>query len=449
MRRRDQDIREAILAALPGDLTAVPLSRIEARLQAEGVSASRRTLQRHLAVLEREGRVFREGRSVAITYRRADTASAAGDSGIILSEEGRAVLDLISRPAMARRPVTYNQAFLDDYEPNTTFYLPEPLRSQMHDMGRTGDSARPAGTHLRDVIGRLMIDLSWASSKLEGNTYSRLDTENLIRFGTAAEGKDLIEAQMILNHKAAIELIAEAPEEVGYDSYTFLNLHALLSENLLADPAACGRLRRRPVDIGGSVYTPLAIPQRIEANFRTILDKAGRIEDPFETSFFLMVHIPYLQPFEDVNKRVSRLGANIPLIRHNLSPLSFIDMPEEPYFRGTQAVYELNRIELLADVYLAAYERSCQRYAAIVKSLPEPDPLRLRYREQIRALVGDIVVEGHADIGQYVAGDVDRHTRARLQEIVDAEIANLHEGNALRFGIRRSQFEAWVRRREA
>ncbi|NYS26899.1 Fic family protein [Rhodobacteraceae bacterium 2376] len=449
MSRRDQDIREAILAALPGDLTAVPLSRIEARLQAEGVSASRRTLQRHLAVLEREGRVFREGRSVAITYRRADTASAAGDSGIILSEEGRAVLDLISRPAMARRPVTYNQAFLDDYEPNTTFYLPEPLRSQLHDMGRTGDSARPAGTHLRDVIGRLMIDLSWASSKLEGNTYSRLDTENLIRFGTAAEGKDLIEGQMILNHKAAIELIAEAPDEVGYDSYTFLNLHALLSENLLADPAACGRLRRRPVDIGGSVYTPLAIPQRIEANFRTILDKAGRIEDPFEASFFLMVHIPYLQPFEDVNKRVSRLGANIPLIRHNLSPLSFIDMPEEPYFQGTQAVYELNRTALLADVYLAAYERSCQRYAAIVKSLPEPDPLRLRYREQIRALVRDIVVDGHADIGEYVADITDPDTRARLQEIVDAEIANLHEGNVLRFGIRRSEFHAWVRRREA
>ena len=69
---------------------------------------------------------------------------------------------------------------------------------------------RPAGTHLRDVIGRLMVDLSWASSKLEGNTYSRLDTENLIRFGTAAEGKDLIEAQKILNHNAAIELIAEA-----------------------------------------------------------------------------------------------------------------------------------------------------------------------------------------------------------------------------------------------
>ena len=156
----------------------------------------------------------------------------------------------------------------------------------------------------------------------------------------------------------------------------------------------------------------------------------------------------YLQPLEDVNKRVSRLGANIPLIKHNLSPLSFIGMPEEPYVRGTQAVCELTRTELLADVYLAAYERSCQRYAAIVKSLPEPDPLRLRYREQVRAMVRDIVAEGHADIGEYVAADIDPATRERLRGIVDTELANLHEGNALRFGIRRSQFVAWLRRRE-
>ena len=445
MIRKAHDLRDALLALLPADQMAVSLGWVEEQLSSQGVSVSRRTLQRHLGALEREGQVVREGRSVAITYRLARPLVAEA-AGIILSESGRAVLNLVSQPIIAKRPVTYNQAFLDAYEPNQTFYLSESTRSQLHDMGRTGDSTRPAGTHLRDVISRVMIDLSWASSKLEGNTYSRLDTENLICFGTAAEGKDLIEAQMILNHKAAIELIAEAPDEVGYDTYTFLNLHALLSENLLADPSACGRLRRRPVDIGGSVYTPLAIPQRIEANFRTILDKASQIDDPFETSFFLMVHVPYLQPFEEVNKRVSRLGANIPLIRHNLSPLSFIDMPEAPYFRGTQAVYEFNRTELLADVYLAAYERSCQRYAAIVKSLPDPDPLRLRYRDEIRAMVRDTVVEGRADMDEYVAADTDPAVLTQIQEIVDAEVAGLPEGNALRFGIRRGQFEAWKER---
>lgn len=442
-----KDVRKAVLDALSVGPGSSSISQIMERLTRQNVPANRRTVQRHLSALEAEGRIVKAGRSVAVTYRLAEPAVPEEAARIAVSEAGRLVLDLVLQPAIAKRPVTYNQDFLDGYTPNETFYLSENLRRQLHDMGRTGDRTRPAGTHLRDVIGRLMIDLSWASSKLEGNTYSRLDTENLIRFGTAAAGKDLIEAQMILNHKAAIELIAEAPDEIGYDSYTFLNLHALLSENLMTDPAASGRLRRRPVDIGGSVFTPIAIPQRIEANFQTILDKAGQILDPFETSFFLMVHIPYLQPFEDVNKRVSRLGANIPLIKHNLSPLSFIDMPEAFYFRGTQGVYEFNRTELLADVYLAAYERSCQRYAVIVKSLPEPDPLRLRYRDQIRAMVRDLVIEGRADIGDYVPGDIEPEALIKLQAIVDAEVANLHEGNALRFGIRRSQFEVWRQRR--
>ncbi len=446
MSNADRDIPKALLAAIPADLSATSIKQIEQRLTAQGVTVSRRTLQRHLGLLEATGRIIKQGRSVAVTYRLAEPEMSVEAAGIALSPAGREVLNLVTQPVIAKRPVTYNQDFLDRYTPDATFYLPESLRSDLHDMGRTGTPERPAGTHLRDVIGRLMIDLSWASSKLEGNTYTRLDTENLIRFGTAAKGKDLIEAQMILNHKAAIELIAGSPEEIGYDNYTFLNLHAQLSENLMADPTASGRLRRRPVDVAGSVFTPLAIPQRIEANFQTILDKAGQIRDPFETSFFLMVHIPYLQPFEDVNKRVSRLGANIPLIKHNLSPLSFIDMPEEAYFRGTQAVYEFNRTELLADVYLAAYERSCQRYAAIVQSLPEPDPLRLRYRDEIRAAVHDVVVEGQAVIADYIAADTDLETLVHLQAIVDAEVANLHEGNALRFGIRRSQFEKWKQR---
>lgn len=443
----EKGIRKAVLDALAVGPGSSSINQIMERLTRQDVPVNRRTVQRQLSALAAEGRILKSGRSVAVTYRLAEPAVVEETARIAFSDAGRLVLDLVLQPAISKRPVTYNQDFLDGYIPNETFYLSENLRRQLHDMGRTGDSTRPAGTHLRDVIGRLMIDLSWASSKLEGNTYSRLDTENLIRFGTAAAGKDLIEAQMILNHKAAIELIAEAPDEIGYDSYTFLNLHALLSENLMTDPAASGRLRRRPVDIGGSVFTPLAIPQRIEANFQTILDKAGQILDPFETSFFLMVHIPYLQPFEDVNKRVSRLGANIPLIKHNLSPLSFIDMPEAFYFRATQGVYEFNRTELLADVYLAAYERSCQRYAAIIKSLPEPDPLRLHYRDQIRAMVRDLVIEGRADIGDFVSGDIDPEALVKLQAIVDSELANLHEGNALRFGIRRSQFEAWQKRR--
>jgi Fic family protein len=149
------------------------------------------------------------------------------------------------------------------------------------------------------VLGRLLIDLSWASSKLEGNTYTRLDTQRLIEHGETATGKDARETQMILNHKRAIEYLVDGADELGYDIHTFQNLHALLSENLLADPSASGKLRERVVDISGTVFRPLAIPQQIDGYFGTVLDKAAAIGDPFEQAFFLMVQVPYLQPFED------------------------------------------------------------------------------------------------------------------------------------------------------
>lgn len=136
---------------------------------------------------------------------------------------------------------------------------------------------------------------------------------------------------MILNHKAAIEYLVHDAERVAVNADTVIALHAFLSDGLLADPMACGRLRNRAVEIGASVYLPMALPQRIEELFGIVLGMAAEIEDPFEQAFFLMLHLPYLQPFEDVNKRVSRLAANIPLIKRNLSPLSFIDVPERAY----------------------------------------------------------------------------------------------------------------------
>jgi Fic family protein len=108
------------------------------------------------------------------------------------------------------------------------------------------DDQRPAGTYARDILNRLLIDLSWSSSRLEGNTYSLLDTKELIEHGTAAPGKDAKETQMI---------------------------------------------------------------------FELLLTKAAAIRDPFEQSLFLMVQLPYLQPFVDVNERTSRLAANISLSR--------------------------------------------------------------------------------------------------------------------------------------
>ncbi|WP_339057809.1 Fic family protein [Candidatus Regiella endosymbiont of Tuberolachnus salignus] len=179
--------------------------------------------------------------------------------------------------------------------------------SPIKKMGDTGQAQLPAGTYGREILNRLLIDLSWASSHLEGNTYSRLDTRQLIEQGMVSQGKAAIETQMILNHKAAIELLVDNAATIRFNRYTLLNLHSTLSENLLPNPADEGRLRQHAVDIGKSVYRPLSVPAKISEILDKVLNKANQISDPFEQSFFVMVHLPYLQPFADVNKHTSRL----------------------------------------------------------------------------------------------------------------------------------------------
>jgi fido (protein-threonine AMPylation protein) len=425
-------------------------------------TVSARTLQRRLAELVAQGRVVPQREWRRVKYRLAPagatlvatlvapaaTVTASGGPYVPLSPAGAAIKDYVRQPLQARRPVGYSTDFLNAYHPNATWYLPEKLRGQLHAMGRSPADAAPAGTFARDILGRLLIDLSWASSRLEGNTYSRLDTERLIQWGEVAEGKDALETQMILNHKQAIEYLVHDNQRVAVNADTVVALHALLSDGLLADPLACGRLRQTAVEIGGSVYRPLALPQSIEELFGHVLGMAAEIEDAFEQSFFLMVHLPYLQPFLDVNKRVSRLAANIPLVAANLSPLSFIDVPERAYVDAMLGVYELQQVDLLRDVFVHAYERSCQQYLAVRSQLVPPDTFRLRHRLALAEAVRAIVHSGHpateAALRSRLPASVATEDQARFIQLVLEEFKALHAGNAVRFGVRPLELAAWL-----
>lgn len=434
---------------------------IDALLQAIGDNMPRRTLQRRLASLIEQGRIKTSGVSRALRYHRAvqtikanasiqeadDTLHATVEIYVPTSLEGEKIKAYVRQPRQLRSPVGYKLGFLEQYHPNQTAYLPQNLRNQLHALGRSPANQTPAGTFARDILNRLLIDLSWASSQLEGNTYSRLDTERLIEYGQAAEGKDALETQMILNHKDAIEYLVRDPEHANLSTDTIIALHALLSDGLMADPSACGRIRSRAVEIGGSVYLPVALPQRLEELFGIVILMATEIHDPFEQAFFLMVHLPYLQPFEDVNKRVSRLAANIPFIRHNLCPLSFIDVPQQAYIDAMIGVYELTRIELLRDVFVWAYERSCQQYVAVKQNLLPPNIFRLRYRQALTEVVAAIVRSDEAATDATVRArtpaTVTDADKDHFIELALAEFKTLHSGNVVRFGIRPLEFSAW------
>jgi Fic family protein len=314
--------------------------------------------------------------------------------------------------------------------------------------GRTGNDEQPAGTYARRVLERLLIDLSWNSSRLEGNTYSLLETERLLLEDEAAPARNAEERQMVLNHKQAIEYLVEEAQETRVDERTVRNLHALLAESLLTNAADAGRIRRTAVDIGGSVYLPLANPQVLDECFKQVLHTAAQIPDPFEQSFFLLVHLPYLQPFIDGNKRTARLACNIPFIQKNLVPLSFVDVPREPFLLGVLGVYEENRVELLRDVFTFAYERSAARYKAVRESLGAPDPFRLQYRAQLKELVAGIIRSAMppSAVPQWVsekALTIPEAARARFVAVVESELAALHEGNYARYRVTPSEFARW------
>ncbi len=411
-------------------------------------SLTRRTLQRRLNLLATMNLLQIEGQTRGRLYRLPTVTTGKKDS-IALSATAQSIQMKVTQPLHARNHASYNREFLDKYRPNVTHYLPVAIRKHLFEIGKSPVSERPAGTYARQILNRLLIDLSWNSSRLEGNTYSLLETKQLLEFGHIPEGKNIMDAQMILNHKSAIEFLVESAESTGFNRYTVLNLHALLSNNLLSDPGACGRLRSIPVGIGESVYHPLAAPQLINECFQQILDTAQAIENPFEQAFFAMVHLPYLQPFEDVNKRVSRLAANLPLIRHNLCPLSFVDVPEKDYISGLLGIYELNRIELLREIFVWAYERSCLLYTATRKTLGDPDPFRLKYRNLIKEMTTRIVrlridLKSAAEIIQQQAQDsIPPEDQAHFIKVIEAEIEGLHEGNIARYQIRPSEYEAW------
>lgn len=419
---------------------------------------ARRTVQRkigqwiaagHITALG-EGRARRYLATTAAPSVTSTTASGAPrhtfPAHIPLSADSQDILAYVTQPLQARKPVGYQRDFLDAYQPNVSAYLSAPLRRQLHNMGKTSRMNEAAGTYSRAILNRLLIDLSWASSHLEGNTYSRLDTVELIEHGRTATGKGAIETQMILNHKTAIELLVDNAGTAELNRYLLMNLHSALAENLLPNPADEGRVRLHAVDIGKSVYRPLSTPQQIDETLDGVLAKLNHIADPFEQSFFAMVHLPYLQPFADINKRTSRLAANLPLFRANLCPLTFLDVPEQAYSHATLGVYELTRVELLRDLYVWAYERSTQEYQAIQQDLAEPDPLRLAYRDLIKQTVREVVQRPQNDPLREIERalePVPLADRADVHALLVQELQRLHEGVLARYGLRPSELAAW------
>ncbi len=384
------------------------------------------TIWRALRKLVDEGKLEMTGKGRATGYHLTGTA---------------VVRAYLKTPYVRRKPIHYNKKFLDQYIPNKTFYLSAAERKQLREAGQPDPLLFPAGTYARRILERLLVDLSWASSRLEGNTYTLLETERLIFLGQEASGKERMEAVMILNHKEAIQYIVDNLADIAITRQDICNIHALLANSLLADPAMVGRLRRMPVGITYSSYRPLDDRFTIEEEFDIVVQKAAAIADPFEQSFFLLVHIPYLQAFDDVNKRTSRIVSNIPLLKADLAPLSFVNLNDSEYIDGLIGIYELNNISLLREVYIDAYVSSAENYHLFRTAAKIPERVALVYRDFVRQAVRCSVLEWKAFLPDKVktmaiaAGIADEDC-TQVVDYVGREFQGLHEGNIIRYQLR-------------
>jgi hypothetical protein len=292
------------------------------------------------------------------------------------------------------------------------------------------------------VLEQLLIDLSWYSSRLEGNTLSLLDTRELFARGRSSQ--DDLQATMLLNHKEAIEFLVDAVPSYGISLLVIRNLQSLLMHGLLDDPMALGATRKIIVNITDTTYTPSQVPMLLDEMLEQIIQKARQIMNPLECAFFLWVNIAYLQPFQNGNKRTSRMCANLPLLLSNCAPLSFLDVDREDYALAMIAVYERLDVRLAVELFQWTYRRSIAKYRTILEAAGLPDPFRAQYRVALGEVVRRVVDEG-ATLQQTLAGiSLPKEDAAPFEALVRAELNNLAPYNCARYRLSLARTQAWI-----
>lgn len=212
---------------------------------------------------------------------------------------------------------------------------------------------------LKKEMERLNIDFSWKSSKIEGNTYSLLETEQLVKNQQQAEGHPKEEATMILNHKKALEYIRENREDFrSMSPHKIENIHSLLVDDLNVTK----NLRKTLVRITGTNYSPLDNEFQIREALEKTCALVNRTKDIFEKAIILMLLIAYIQPFVDGNKRTSRLSGNAILQSFDACPLSYRSMDEIEYKKAILLFYEQNNMSYFKELFLKQFEFAVQNY---------------------------------------------------------------------------------------
>ncbi|MCK4539855.1 Fic family protein [Candidatus Parcubacteria bacterium] len=311
--------------------------------------ASKITIIRDLDGLIKNSLIERIGRGPAIKYRIA--------AGYKLFEDIDEAEYFSSEPDKRSAKNVFNFEVFGLLEKNSVFNeTEESFLNELNEKYQKNIASLPKEI-IRKESERLMIELSWKSSKIEGNTYDLLETEFLIKENREASGHTKLEAQMILNHKDTLDFIQK--EKIKKISLrTIQRVHKVLTQKM----GILNSVRSKPVGITGTVYRPLSDMEKIKKALYGLCKLVNGKENIFEKSMLLNLLIAYVQPFNDGNKRTSRLLGNAVLMSRNYCPLSFRSIDELEYKKAVILFYERNNLRYFKELFIEQYKFAVENY---------------------------------------------------------------------------------------
>lgn len=343
---REQKIIEILI-----EQDSLQSSEIHTLLAKRGEDVSLVTVKRALSDMVARGILLASGSGRAFLYR----VSILGRIGADIDARAYCAIEPDRRYGLKR----YNQDLFAG--------IPDAIFSS-EELKRLEDATAEYKRQTTDVppaiqkreLERLVIELSWKSSKIEGNTYTLLDTEKLILENKEAPGHAHSEAQMILNHKDAFNFARENTAFFKTLSRAHIEeLHAILIKDLDVGEG----LRERMVGITGSVYKPLDNLHQVREGLEALTEAVARVQTPYAKALVALLGISYLQPFEDGNKRTARLLANAILLAYACAPLSYRSVEESEYREAMLVFYEINSIVPFKKIFIEQYDFAARTYA--------------------------------------------------------------------------------------
>ena len=310
------------------------------------------TMKRLLAYEVQQGNIMVSGTGRATRY----SLSAQAHLCMPIHLDTYFALDVDERKVQTG----YNFDLIRDQLPNVVLFTSEELRylSLLQEEFRQHIEEMSENEY-RKEMERLGIDLSWKSSQIEGNTYSLLETERLLRESKTADGKTKEEAVMLLNHKDALRFILDNPDYLQQLSISRIeDIHTLLTRELSVDKG----IRHRRIGITGTNYHPLDNEFQIREALSDTCSLINAKSCVFEKALLALVLLSYIQPFSDGNKRTARITSNAILIANGYCPLSFRSVDSIDYKKAMLLFYEQNNIYAIKQIFISQYEFAVREY---------------------------------------------------------------------------------------